>query len=175
MGRHIHDHSRATAFDDLLSQITGELALTPASRTWVDAPFIDVDPDPETSMAAAPLPQASARARRSPARGWLAGGLALLLAVGGFAMGAVAPEAPTVEALNLAQVEAESDWTEAAEARLEQMRSPAATVIPAAVLPVIPAAAPEPEPEPEPVRKTTTRRTTKKKTPAKPKVSFEDL
>lgn len=38
---------RSAAFDDLLTQITGELALTPASATWANAPFLDVDPDPE--------------------------------------------------------------------------------------------------------------------------------
>ena len=174
-------HTRANDFDELLWQISGELAMTPASASLASAPFVDLEPEPEPPTAAEPLGAHHAGRRSDGARGWAAAGLAFVLAAGAFAFGTQASgEGPTATAMNFAHASAEHEFASYSEALLEEMRAPAPVVIPASALPVaailaqpdvqVDTATPATVTKPRPRSKATPR-----KRPSPPKVSFDDL
>jgi hypothetical protein len=164
---------KSAAFDDLLWQITGELALTPASASIAGAPFLDLDPEPDSEPD-----RSAASARRAPDTPagpeftrWMAGlGAALLVAALGFGVGVQSSTPDTVPAIELAELH-ESGMVMAV------MPGPD-LVIPAApeqssAPPAPPAVVAEPEAEkPTPKRRTRRR---PKASPKKQPVAFEDL
>lgn len=175
--------ARAAAFDDLLMQISGELALTPASETLDNAPFLDIEPDPEPQAAAPEVSPTTTAPRRAPARGWAAGGMALVLGLAGFLFGSATQSQAEREvvAMNMASAHAERDAEAHHEGLLELRRAQPEAVIPHGPAPLAASLPKAPEPEAEKASETTKkatkprRKTRAKAKPKKKVVSFEDL
>ena len=172
---------RADEFEELLWQITGELALTPASASLAGAPFLEVDPDPEPDG-----PDAVTQTRRylsrpfqTPRTLWVAGlAAACLIALTSFGVGQLTTAPAIVTALEMGDQSDEGAVMAVAHGPSIQIpnapvREPGSA--PATPDPEAEAETPEPAPKPKPRPKPKP-----KKAPAKPKpkasgVAFEDL
>ena len=173
-------HRRADEFEELLWQITGELAMTPASASLANAPFLDVEPDPEekaevevstrTADVAPELP-----ARRAPiAANWIAGlAAAALLTLGGFGVGQLTEGPAVVTALELHDQGEHSGVLAVAHGPSTQIPDApeTASAVPASKAPA--ATVEEAKPEPKPTKRRVKRKAKPK--PKAPSVAFEDL